>query len=173
MVERRAEGGNPSLLERFRKDLVIDQDDLDQCLVQQPELYWHVAEAHSKATAERDASKLDLEVAEAEEAQKIRDRAAQMEEKVTEGSIKEQLALSPRLQKLRKLQVEQKAAVDAWLALKESFSQRSFMLRELVPMYLSRLSSGSARANPRDALAEDTKRRLDDARAARGYRSGR
>jgi hypothetical protein len=153
-------------LDRYRKYLAIDKDDLDQCLVRQPELYYHVADAYSQAVAERDATKFDIEVAEAEEAQAIRNQAAKNEEKVTESSVKEQLVLSPRLQKLRRTQAAQKEAAEAWMALMDAYKQRSYMLREMVPMYLSRLSTGSVTA-PRQAIAETVRRTAGEERMRR------
>lgn len=157
----------PINLQRFRAELVIDKDDLDECLIKQPELYYHVAEAHSQAVADRDATKLDVEIAEAEEGQKIRDHAAQMEEKLTEAGLREQLILSPRLQKLRRLRIEQETIINGWMALKESFHQRSYMLRELVPLHMSRLSGGSVRVPPRQAMADDIRDRAGQERSRR------
>ena len=159
-------------LERFRQQLVIDKDDLDQCLMNQPELVWHVADAHSLAVAEFDAAKLDLEIAEAEEAQKIRDHAAKMEEKITEGGVKEELTLIKRIQTLRRDNIERKRIVAEWAGLKEAFDNRKYMLREIVPMYLSKFGTGTITPRPRDALAENVRQRAGEARARRGYQSG-
>lgn len=161
----------PKKLARFREGLVIDKDDLDECLIQQPELYYHVAEAHSLATAERDAIKLDLEIWEAEEGQKIRDRAAIDEEKLTEGGLKEQLLLIPRIQQLRRKKLEQEGEISNWLALKEAFQQRSFMLRELVPIVLQRYSGNMS--GPRAAIADDIHLRLREDRARKRAAEGR
>ena len=144
-------------IEQFRAGLAIDKDDLDECLIRQPELYWHVAEAHSLAKAERDARKLDLEILEAEASQRIRIDHAESGEKgrLTEGDIAEQLLLIPGIQKLRRERLALEAKIEEWLALNESFTQRSYMLRELVPLYLARLGSGSMRSgNPRNQVGE-------------------
>lgn len=161
-------------LERFRSNLRIEKDDLDNCLVEQPELYDHVGEALSLAIAERDSTKLDLEEAEAEEGQKIRSRAAQMDEKLTEASVREQLTLNSRLMKLRRLQLEQKALVDAWSVLKESFQQRSYMLRELAPVHIARLfgSGNSVRVDAKNAVADTARDRIGEERARRGFKRG-
>lgn len=158
------------LIKRYRKDLAIDKDHLDDCLSKQPELYYHVAEAHSQAVADRDALKVDIELAEAEEGRRIRDEAAQLDEKLTEASLREQLTLTPRLQRLRQERLELEALINSWLALKESYQQRSYMLRELVPMYLSRLSSGSVRApGPRQQLADEIRDRAGEERTRRRH----
>jgi hypothetical protein len=165
----------PQNLERFRKHLAIDKDELDACLIEQPEIFDHVADAHSLAIADRDATKLDLDEAEAEEGSKIRDRAAQMEEKLTEASVREQLILSSRLRILRRQHLEKKAIVDRWAALKESFHQRNYMLRELAPMQTARMfSSGNAvRVGSREAVSDSIKGRIDEERGRRGFKSDR
>jgi hypothetical protein len=154
----------------YRNALVIDKDDLNECLSQQPELYFHVSDAHALAIAERDEAKLDFEVAEAEEAQKIRDKYAEKEEKLTEGGLKEQLRLSKKLDGLRAAQVERKALVEKWAALKESYSQRSYMLRQLVPMYISRFASSGMRVGGLDAMADAVHERAGSVRETRGYK---
>lgn len=156
-----------SKLEQLRSGLVIDKDNLDDCLVQQPELYYHVAEAFSHAIATRDALKLDIEIAEAREAKLIRELAAEADEKLTEAGLREQLALIPELQKLRRRRIEEESNISAWQALKEAFTQRSYMLRELVPMHLSRFNSGSV-SSPRTQMADAARERAGEERVRRG-----
>lgn len=153
--------------DRYRAQLAIDKDQLDECLVQQPELYYHVAEELSHAVARRDALKIDADIAEAEEARRLRDLAEREERKMTEGALKEELTLSPRLQRLRRERVEAEAEISSWVVLKESFQQRSYMLRELVPMHLSRFNSGSMNLGPREQLHESNRARIKEARERR------
>jgi hypothetical protein len=161
-------------IDTFRKSLVIDKDDLDTCLVQQPELFDHVAEAHSMAVAERDATKLALEEAEAWGSQQIREEYAEAKIKTTEGDIKEKLITDKKLGALRRTLLQQKAEVDRWAALKESYQQRSYMLKELAPMKLARMfSSGSVSTSSRDMADAFTRKELDAARAQRGYKRDR
>lgn len=145
-----------SPIARFRAQLIIDRDDLDTCLAEHAEIAEHVGTAHAEAVAERDACKLELEIAEADEAQKIREKAATMEEKLTEASLREQLTLSKRLQNLKKEQILLKKEIDELASLRDAFQQRGQMLaRGLAPMWVARMAgrdSVSARGQMSDAI---------------------
>jgi hypothetical protein len=147
--------------DNLRDQLSIDKDDLDTSLIEQPDLYYHVAECFSEAVADRDSAKLDLEQALAGLDEQLRQEAAAREEKVTEVLIQRRLATHPRIQELERSSLRLRAEVDKWQALKEAYQQRSFMLRELVQMLISRLSNvglergvNSSRGSLRDAVAE-------------------
>jgi hypothetical protein len=142
-----------SRLDEYRGRLIIDRDDLDTALQQQPELFYHVADALVQAVAERDACKLELEEALAREDKSLRVAAAKTDGKLTEAAIRQQLALVPVIQDLERELLDLKRAADSWQALKEGYTQRSYMLRELVGMYLSRLSSGSM-SGPRADISD-------------------
>ena len=144
-------------VERFKPHLAIDKNNLDDCLIEQPEVYYHVSEALVKATAERDAIKLQLEEATAAEDQNIRTVAVRMGEKLTEASIQNKLTLVPAVKVLADKLVKQSGKVGELAALKEAFSQRSFMLRELVALFIAQrhdlaMSNGSNQS--RTTLAE-------------------
>lgn len=130
-------------LETLREQLQIDRDDLDTCLVEQPDLYYHVAEAYVLAVAKRDEAKLDLEQATADLDKQFREAAAAAEEKVTEAALSRKLASAPRIQKLERELLGLRVEADKWQALKEAFQQRSFMMRELVAMFIRRMSDVS------------------------------
>jgi len=139
-------------LHKYKGELRIDRDGLDDCVIRQPELFYHVAATLAVATAERDAVKLQLEEAEAHESHSIRRAAVQLEEKLTENSLKERLRMSSKLQALEQELLVAKADVEALAAMKEAFSQRSWMIRELVALHLSRAASTSM-GGARDNLA--------------------
>lgn len=133
-----------NLHDRYKKYLAIDRDGLDDCLIKQPELFYHVSEQYTLAVGRRDAAKLELEKVEAEISQSIRENALKREEKVTEAGIAEKITIAPRVYTLRFDLLQLKGEVDKWLAMKEAYQQRSFMLRELVPIHLSQLYSGTS-----------------------------
>ncbi len=125
----------------LKAGLAISEEDLNSCLIEQPELFFSVADAYAYASAERDAAKLALEEVMSELDQQLRLKAAKDEEKVTEASLGRHLATLPRVQKAQREFLECKADADEWGALKEAFVQRSFMLRELVALYIANLSN--------------------------------
>lgn len=147
--------------EDLRDQLSIDKDDLDSSLVQQPDLYYHVAECFSEAVANRDSAKLDLDQAMAGLDEQLRQEAAAREEKITETLLQRRITTNPRIQEIERNFLRLRAEVDKWQALKEAYQQRSFMLRELVQMLIARLSNvglergaSSSRGSLRDATAQ-------------------
>lgn len=170
---QRHEAARPPVtaLERFKGNLAIDKDDLDTCLMEQPESYYHVSEAYVNAVALRDATKLELEEVTAKEDQAIRASALATERKLTETAVQNELRTLPSIMALNRKLLDQRAAADNWQALKESFQQRSFMLRELVALYIAQRhdhamegGAGQARANLTADLAETNRRATGEMR---------
>lgn len=154
----------------FHAALAIDRDDLDSCLVSQPETYYHVSQAFAAAVAERDATKLELEELQASVGQEIRATAARTEEKLTEGGLQQKLTANPRIQDLQRVLLEARKTADTWQALKEAFQQRSFMLRELVALVIAQrhdLGMEAGVGQARAAASESIRREAGKLRAAR------
>lgn len=153
--------------DKLKTYLAIDKDDLDTCLMEQPSIFFEVATALANANAERDAAKLVLEEEQAKLDQDLRKQAERAGEKVTESSLQNKLRILPKIQELQAKFADSRHKAEAWSVLKESFIQRSFMLRELVALYISQrhdhaMEAGSGQ--PRAALAE---RNRQDAGLAR------
>ena len=150
-------------IDEYERELELDPDDLDGCLVRQGELIYHINEQLSYAIAKRDELKLEVEEVEADEDNKLRALAEENEERVTEPFIKKQIAIQPKVQRLRKALLAAKKKVGRWEALKEGFTSRSIALSKLVDLHLSR-SGSSSRYSSRDELADDTLRRVHEGR---------
>jgi hypothetical protein len=131
----------PLSLEGLRRQLSIDDDDLDRALIEQPDLYYHVAAQYVEAVAERDAAKLDLEQAQAELDGQFRRQAVEQEAKITDAAVQRKIVSTPRVQTLERDYLKCRGDADKWLALKEAFQQRSFMLRELVSIRIAHLGN--------------------------------
>lgn len=159
--------------EQLLADLEIDREDLDTCLIKQPELFYHVSEAYVVTVSERDEVKLRLEEAIAELDQQIRRKAAEDDERVTEATIQQRIKAAPRIQQLQREYLSARQAADSWQALKEAFQQRSYMLRELVALHISRLrerdsySDGAPPRTIREALGDRNREELGKMRRAR------
>lgn len=137
--------------QKYREQLAIDEADLDRCLIEQPELYFHVADNHARAVAVRDAAKLDLEEAEADLDEQLRRQAEKAEERVTEAQLRQRVAASPKIKQLKREHLAARSEVSSWSALQDAFSMRSDLLRKLVDSNIHRrradnISSGSAGA---------------------------
>jgi hypothetical protein len=170
MIERISKKPVANTLESLRSKLSIDKDDLDNALVEQPDLYYHVADAYVTAVADRDAAKLDLEQATADLDKQFRGAAAAAEEKLTETSLQRKIATTPRIQNMEKDLLYLRADADRWQALKEAFQQRSFMLRELVAMYVRRLGDLTIERGSNDARGSLAQANHDEAARIRASR---
>jgi hypothetical protein len=146
--------------DRYKGMLVLDVTDLDGELSRQAEYYFHVAEHASNAEAERDAVKLELDELEADTDGVLRDRAAKMEAKVTEASMRQQLRLDPAIQKKERELLRLKAVVGRWGALKEAFFMRGAALRKLTDSVISHrmdLAAEAGAGQSRSGLADQTR----------------
>lgn len=119
--------------------LEIDRDALDDCLVEQPGFFYHVAEQVAAANAKRDTLELELEETVASEDGTFRALCARSDEKVTESAIKNYVRTIDRVMALQRRCLDARAAADSWASLKEAYQQRSFMLRELVALHLAQI----------------------------------
>lgn len=144
--------------------LRIDRDDLDSCLIEQPDRYWRVAEAHVRARAALDAAKLAIEELTARLDHAIRRDAEQAEKKITEAAIQREIQLNPDYHSQRQGVLRLTAEVDELQALKEAYQQRSFMLRELVSLTIAERGDQAGARGSYEARA----RRADEAQTARG-----
>lgn len=151
--------------------LAIDKHRLDDCLLEQPSLYYHVAAHYTRALARRDTLELDLKVRMADLDQDFRNEAAASDSKITEATIANKVKSAPEIVALQRLALDAKNELDQWTALKEAFQQRSFMLRELVSLYTTQYYEQNLASKPdtrsRDALADKNKHQLGQMRRER------
>lgn len=121
----------------LRLFLAIDKHALDECLMEQPEIYAKVAEAVANSEAERDAAQLTLDELSAELSQTLRSKSpAQGKERVTDKAISEQLLGLPKVQSAHLKLLEKKKEAKLWRALEKAFEQRADMLKKLVDLHL-------------------------------------
>jgi hypothetical protein len=157
-----------STLEQYHKYLAIDKDDLDRCLMEQPETYYHVSSAFALANADRDACKLDLEELQAQLDQDIRAEALRKDEKLTETSLQNRLKTLPKMQDIQRVFLKKRQEAESWQVLKEAFQQRSFMLRELVALFIAQRHDLALEGGLGQARASLTDDKADQNRAAAG-----
>ena len=155
-----------SSLDEWRKRLAINSNQLDICLTEQPESYYHVAVGYAEAVAERDSVKLALEELQAKLDQDFRAEALRKDEKVTEGGLQQKLRTMPKVQELQQKFLDARTEAESWLVLKEAFQQRSFMLRELVALFIAQrrdldmeAGAGQAKANLAESNRTELRRR--------------
>jgi hypothetical protein len=132
-----AERQRGQFMENMDSAISIDKHALDDCVMQQPELFHRVAEKLALEISLRDEIKDQLSVVQAEVDETIRLEAAQSSTKMTEGAIKMQITMHPDVVMARSTLAKLNKSVGLLSALKESYSQRSYMLKELVSLYLA------------------------------------
>lgn len=158
-------------IDEFRKYLQIDRSSLDDEVMRQASLLFTVSEAVVEATAKRDALKEHLATAEAKLDQEFRTRFADSGDKYTEGQIKSLILTEKSRCLTNKNFLTAKAEVDLLVALKESFHQRGYMIRDLVSLYNANYYQNDAvRATSKmgDAVYDQRRARLAEGRRNRG-----
>jgi len=151
--------------------LQIDENALNDCLIQQPELYWKVAKQHAIATSDYDAAKKALADSQAEVDAEIRNIARNRNEKMTVGEIEATITRNPQVEKAARKIISVGHEVALLRALKESFSMRSEALKDLVKLYIASYyeesSQDKAQKNLREERIEKRRKELAKTRIER------
>ena len=121
----------------FQALLRIDRHNLDEEVERQPALYYKVAAEEARMRSRFDASKSALEMIMADLDGEIRSKALKKAEKITEATVRAKVSQDKRCVQASEEQLKQKRRLDLLTALKDSFRQRSYMLRDLVELYTS------------------------------------
>ncbi|MFH1741093.1 MAG: hypothetical protein ABIH23_18995 [bacterium] len=135
-------------MKNWEDRIKIDQNALNDELVVQPELFLVASRSYVDAVSERDAAKSNLDVARA--AADFRVRAAR--EAAGEKSTETIIASAVELDKKYRVAVERhlaakKAAAEAE-AVKESFGQRGYVLKDLAALYIAGYYATSSVSGP-------------------------
>jgi len=139
MGKREASLGNA-----WAEQLKIDRHALDAELVQQPQLFWQVSEAHVNAVSRRDAQKEIVERTRAGCSLAIRGRALEEGRKTTEGCIEAEMSMDQEVIDVTDAYLSMCAEADRLHALKEAFNQRAYVLRDLAGLFVAGYFSNSA-----------------------------
>lgn len=121
----------------LKSHLKIDKNNLDEAIQRQPLLYYEVAQKHALAVSQRDEKYDAVKVTDALLSLEIRERFNEEGVKATEALVTAKVLEHTEHSKVVTDHMRAKYIADELLALKESFSQRSYMLRELVELYVS------------------------------------
>ncbi len=139
----------------LEKGLQIDEHALNECLIEQPQIYWQVAKQHAISVSERDAAKQNLAEVEAEVDLEIRQEAARLDAKgPTEKAIECGKRLDKRVIKavdeLQKLNHE----VNLFAALKDAFQSRGYVLKDLTQLFIANYYSESSQDNAQRSMKD-------------------
>jgi hypothetical protein len=147
--------------------LAIDQSHLELCCTQHPDLLYRVAKKYAYLTSERDLLKFKLEQEEANVYNRERDRVPDGE-RITEGALKQKVTLDREVTRLNEDLLKANAKLQTWAALKEAVHQRSYMLRELVELYLARYYQGDPARTAEHRMRDHAGERVREARREAG-----
>lgn len=124
-------------IEELKSYLRIDKHNLDKAIEEQAEMFYFVAEGSALAGSVRDQIKYELDTLISDTYLTTRLVAAEQGRKITETLLEQEVAQDKEVQKMKEKYLDVKAEAETWLALKESFAQRGYMLRELASLYVS------------------------------------
>jgi len=150
-------------LKDARKRLRIDKDDLDGAIIEQSILFAEVSTNLVEAKAEKDKVKNDRDSLEAGISNSFRKTFLRKKEKFTESSLREDVLLDEEYIEVKKKYLKALNFVEAWEVMKESYSQRSFMLRELAHLWTANYygdTSLSGGDNTKDVIAKSNRRKI-------------
>lgn len=159
-------------IEELEEGLRIDEQALNDALVSQPELFYRVSKKLTMLVSQHDAKKQELAEEEAKADGEIRETASKEKDKVTETEIKNMIRLDRDVRKVSNELMDLRREVGQLTALKEAFSQRSYVLKDLVKLYIanyyeSTAEDGSgAHRELRDHSASRVRERLKTRRQA-------
>jgi hypothetical protein len=121
----------------FEDRLKIDRHNLDQELIEQPELFYRICEQYALAVSQRDQMNDRCKQVAAERLERWRAKLEAKSEKVTEARLKTLAAADPKYTAVVREYAEAARQVDQWLALKDSFGQRAWVLKDLVQLFVA------------------------------------
>lgn len=152
-------------IEELKPNLQINLAAIENDLMKQPQLFDEVGELYATCVAHRDSMKAELDELDAQLGTNIRTEALQDGTKITETRIEELILTNPNHKQMMTDFINSKLIAEKAQALRDSFSQRSSMLRDLTT-----LQAGGLIGNPfrsRQDKYDDAKSRLEVARINR------
>lgn len=169
MVAR--ESGRTSLFEDLKAAVQIDKNDLDSCLVQQPDLFYRVSEEYTLARSLQDEIKFDITQLEAELGAQFRKEAEGEKKPPTDTAVKALIAATPKMIDLQKELLAASKRVGKWGALKEAYDMRASALKSLTQLYASSyftVQTGKAPiADARGRIGDDMRKEGGEERRSR------
>lgn len=119
-------------LDYYKSLLKIDKNALDDAIEEQAVLYHEICEHYALAVSLRDEAHENVKTVDAELNQAIRNNA---QAKITEAAIASMVTDSEEHKKAMHDYLQSKLTVDMLAALRDSFNQRSYMIKELCALY--------------------------------------
>lgn len=123
------------LHEQCVEGLVFSKHDLDAALLQHSELFYRCGEMVAKYSSVRDEAKKRMEESYAKNSLRIREECVQEGRKVTEDLVKQLTLLDDDYKEDCTTYLRAKWEADVWDALKDAYSSRGFMIKEMAELW--------------------------------------
>lgn len=133
-----------SLYEELSESLPFSKHDLDEAILQHSELYFATSEQYAVACSLRDEAKKLMEETYAKSNIRIRDQLSNDGKKVTEDFIKQLTLLDEEYKEATNKFLKCKLTADLWGILKESYSSRGYMIKEIAELWRASYFSTTA-----------------------------
>lgn len=147
--------------------LAIDEHALDEALIRQPDAFYRVSKKLALMASRRDAAKQSLQEEEAYADERARSSIPE-NEKATEGAIKALIRLDSKVQEANDKLLKLSRDTALLQALKEAFTQRSYVMKDLVSLYVANYygdaSGGRSETQLRNKRAEENRTAMADER---------
>lgn len=154
------------LLSELEENLMIDEHGLDEACQTHPELYYRVSKHLALQISRRDAAKQHLMEVEAIADKEIRSQNSEV--KLTEREIDSRKIRHPAVRDAHRnlLRLTHQAA--QLTALKESYQQRSYVLKSMIELYLSNyfseISVSGSERDVKESKAISARKAMSDMR---------
>lgn len=149
------------LLNELKDGLKIDVNNLDIELVDQPNRFFHAGQQYSLAVSRRDRKDTELDILKAVLDKEIREDADANGDKITEAQIKAAIQRDKEHRQLTKQYLDAKQEAEEWQSLRDSYQQRSYVLKDLVALHISGyfgdVTGARERKDARDRVIERQK----------------
>lgn len=115
--------------------LKFSKHDLDTAILQHGELFYKVSERVAYYTSMRDEAKKRMEESYARNSLRIREQATEEGRKLTEDLVKQLTLLDDDYKEDSVTYLRAKWETDVWSALKDSYTSRGFMVKEIAELW--------------------------------------
>jgi hypothetical protein len=160
-------------IETLEEALAIDEHALDEALIRQPDAFYRVSKKLAMELSIRDAAKQALQEEEAYADERARSSIPEGE-KVTETSIKSLVRLDKKVLAATDKLLMHNRRVAMLQALKEAFQQRSYVMKDLVSLYVANYfgdtSGGRSETQLRTRRADENRTAMAEERRKLGQR---
>lgn len=147
-------------------NLAIDKNQLDVELMQQSQNFYEVSAQYADAVNRRDTVKKELKEAEAAAYFRVKQALLDAGDKATEAATEARVLQDEDCIDFREELLAANLEVEQLSALKDAFIQRSYVLKDLVALFISGYFADSAIAKPKnsDKQTEALRVRLNNKR---------